>query len=107
MHYGLTFAAELYDFEREERHDIVTRPGDYIRMMRWRDERQTKDADLNSLEINYAVVYFALKRLGRLEEFGLPDVLDDAAIEAMADRVSVYVDSVKEDTLPLRTARGR
>lgn len=107
MRYGLTFAASIYDFEREEEFELVTRPGDYIRMQRWKDGRETANADLDVLETNYAVVWFALERSGRLEEFGLPAALDEQAIEAMADRMSVYVDSVKEDSLPLRKARAK
>lgn len=107
MRYGLTFAASIYDFEREEEYELVTRPGDYIRMQRWKDQHEERNADLDLLTTNYAVVWFALERSGRLEEFGIPSVLDDSTIEAMADRISVYVDSVKEDSLPLRKARGK
>lgn len=108
MRYGLTFKASVYDFEREEAFEIVTRPGDYIRMQRWKETRNDGGSgELDVLESNYAVVWFALQRTGRLAEFGVPDQLDSAAIDAMADRMSVFVDGVEEDSLPLRKAHGR
>lgn len=103
MKYGMTFIIELYDADKQEAHRILTMPGDYIRTSRWAEEslKQSENDTVNSLMRNYATVWHALKRRGQLSDFGLPAQLTEAAIEAMADRFTVFVVNVEEDSLPL------
>lgn len=107
MRYGMTFAVDMYDFESGEESHLVAMPGDYIRMGAWADKELPAadgpdDAEtVRILRRNYAIVWHALKRLGRLAEFGLPETLDVAAIDAMADRFAVDVNELREGDLPL------
>ena len=108
MEYGLTFVVDMYDFERGEEMHVLTMPGDYIRMSGWAEKHLTEDAGetVTSLRRNYAIAWFALNRRGKTAELGLPDELDLAAVDAMADRFSVYVNDVNGDSLPLAQGRG-
>lgn len=106
MKYGMTFIVEMYDAEKEEEHSILTMPGDYIRMSRWSEENLEPAANetANALRRNYATAWFALKRRGQLAAFGLPEELTVEAVDAMADRFTVYVEDVAEGSLPLAGA---
>lgn len=111
MRYGMTFLVDFYDFDNERGEQILTRPGDYIQMQLWTDKHMKpaagEDANMRDMRVNYAVTWFALKREGRLGDFGIPDELTVDVINAMADRFSVYVDTPKEDSLPLAKGRGK
>lgn len=104
MHYGVTFKLEIYDFENEKSDFIVSRPSDYLQMQIWGD-KATKNLPSSAGELygNYAVLYFALKRLGRLSEYGLEDdKLTVGDLNKLAERVSLYVSSVSDSDLPTK-----
>ena len=109
MKYGMTFIIDLYDFEKEEEHHVLTTPGDYVRMCNWADGNLPEDGreSVENLRRNYATAWFALKRRGKLAEFGLPEGLDIEGVDAMADRFSIFVNEVEDDSLPLRKGRSR
>lgn len=104
--YGMTFAVDLHDFEGGGEARFVAMPGDYIRMGTWAEKGlpRTDGEEAETVLIlrrNYAIAWHALKRLGRLEEFGLPETLDVAAIDAMADRYIVDINELKDGDVPL------
>lgn len=104
MQYGLTFIVDMHDFERGEELHVLTLPGDYIRMRKWAEEHMPgadEDDMVVTLRRNYAIAWHALKRRGKLEEHGLPEELDLEAVDAMADRFSVYLNEVDQSNLPL------
>lgn len=108
MQYGMTFVMDMYDFERGEELHVVTMPGDYIRMCRWAEENPPEapaNETVSNLRRNYATAWHALKRRGKLEEMGLPGELTPEAMEAMADRFSIFVNEMEDGSLP--TARER
>ena len=107
MEYGLTFVVDMYDFENDEEMHVLTMPGDYIRTTRWMRESGAEDESemVTNLRRNYAIAWHALKRRGKLAEAGLPDELDLEAVDAMADRFSVFVNEMSGELLPL--TRGR
>lgn len=109
MKYGMTFLIDLYDFEKEEEHHVLTTPGDYVRMCNWADEHLPDDGreSVENLRRNYATAWHALKRRGKLAEFGLPEGLDLEGVDAMADRFSIFVNEVEDDSLPLRKGRSK
>lgn len=109
MQFGLTFLVDLYDFERDEELHVITMPGDYIRMSAWaKDDLKADDGEtVTSLRRNYATAWQAFKRLGKLAEMGLPEELTMEAVDAMADRFSIYVNEIGEGTLPLSRGRGK
>ena len=104
MQYGLTFVMDMYDFEKDQELHVLTMPGDYIRMSRWAKENldgADDDDMVTSLRRNFATAWFALERRGKLAEMGLPGELDLAAVDAMADRFSIYVNQMEDGSLPL------
>lgn len=107
MKYGLTFLVDIYDFDTQVETQIVTRPSDYIQMKLWADKdlEEGLNEDVRDLRTNYATVWFALKREGRLEEFGVADEISAEAVDSMASRMAVYVTLAPEGSLPL--AKGR
>ena len=109
MQYGLTFMVDMYDFERDEEIHVVTMPGDYIRMSAWAKENLGVDdgETVTSLRRNYATAWNALKRRGKLAEMGLPEELTADAVDAMADRFSIFVNEIGEGTLPLSRGRAK
>ena len=110
MQYGLTFVVDMYDFEKGEELHVLTMPGDYIRMTKWADENMPgadEDDMVTTLRRNYAIAWHALKRRGKTAEMGLPDELDLAAVDAMADRFSVYVNEMEDGALPSRQERAK
>lgn len=110
MKYGMAFRVEMYDFEREQAVEAITTPGDYIRLCNWADEHLAGSAGsetVSNLRRNYAAAWFALRRLGRLEELGLPEELTVEAVDAMADRLTVYVADLEDDELPLAAGPAR
>ena len=109
MEYGMAFVVDMYDFERGEELHVITMPGDYIRTSRWAGEHLAASGDevaANLLQ-NYATVWHALKRQGKLAEMGLPEELDSGALDAMADRFSIFVKEMDEASLPLTGERVR
>lgn len=109
MKYGMTFLVDMYDFDEQQELQVLTTPGDYIRMSRWVAENlpETDAEDVRNLRANYATVWFAFSRRGQLAQRGLPEELTAEAIDAMADRYSIYVNDVKEGSLPLAGTPGR
>lgn len=105
MQYGMTFVLDMMDFERNEEKHVLTMPGDYIRMSEWAEKNiEGCTETVSSLRRNYATAWFALKRRGMLEKLGLPETLDLEAVDAMADRFSIFVNEF-DGVLPLE--RGR
>lgn len=105
MQYGLTFIVDMHDFDEGVDLHVLTMPGDYIRMRKWAEEHMpgADDDDMVvTLRRNYAIAWHALKRRGKLAEHGLPEELDLAAVDAMADRFSVFLNEVDQNNVPLQ-----
>ncbi len=108
MKYGATFKIDVYDYETEKGETLVTRASDYLQMQLW-GAKNTKNLPEAASELygNYAVLWFALKREGRLAEYGVDD--DSLTVDTLnrfAERASLFVSTIKDDELPLR-AQGK
>ena len=104
MNIGMTFVADLYEFDTDKEYHVLCTPGDYIRTCEWTDENQGEEnaeETVYNLKRTYALVWHALKRRGKLEEMSLPAVLDNDGIVSMADRFSAYLNEVEGGSLPL------
>ncbi len=90
----------------EETH-IVSTPGDFMRLSKWAEKHlpPSKSEANDNLRKNYALAWFALSRLEKLGEYGLPEEIDEGAIEGMADRYALSVDSFETDKVPLASGR--
>ncbi len=102
------FDITLTDVENDcaETHFVST-AGDFMRLSRWADKNLTptsSEANEN-MHKNYALVWFALSRLGRLADYGLPDEITEEAVEAMADRYGLDVERFDSDKAPLADGR--
>lgn len=108
MEYGMVFILDMYDFEECEAMHILTMPGDYIRMSRWTAEHSDLSGSetVGNLMRNYALAWFALRRRGELGKYALPGELDDAVLEGMSDRFSIFVNEMDDASLPLARGRG-
>lgn len=109
MEYGLTFVADMYDFDEGEEMHVLTMPGDYIRMAKWADGNidPSEGETVTNLRRNYALAWHALARRGKAEELGLPAELTIEAVDAMADRFSIYINEVEDGSLPLPPGRAK
>lgn len=104
MKYGLTRYVYVYDFKTEKGEKVIATGGDYIRSQMWcKNHVKVSDEGLNDLLQTYAWAYFALKRLGKLGDYGIDADPSQDALIGMADKVSVYTESIKDDELPLAT----
>lgn len=101
MKYGITFSIDVYDFDQETGETIVTRPSDYLAMQRWTDRQKGLSGDLANLYGNYVLLWYALKREGKLPQYGI-DGNDPTmkAVDEIAGRISVFVNIAEEDSLP-------
>ena len=102
MKYGATFKADIYLYDEERGETLTTRAADYLQTQLWAPQNTAKMVDAaEGLYNNYALVFFALRREGRLAEFGIeaekPSV---AVLDGMADKMAVYVSAYKDDELP-------
>lgn len=109
MKYGMTFIVDLYDVDNDQEHHVLAMPGDYIRMSEWYDAQDLAGTSetVANMRRNYAIAWFALKRRGKLAEMGLPEELTVAAVDAMADRFTNFVNDVEDGSLPLREEPAR
>lgn len=93
MRLSMTFRIDLYDIDEGAGEQLVSSPGDYIRMREWADANLPDDDGLvSNLRVNFALAWFTLLRRGELASYGLPDELSAEAIDEMADRLSVFVE---------------
>lgn len=108
MNYGATFKLEIFDFETGESGVIISRPSDYLQMQLWGESATGKlPKAAGELYGNYAVLWFALRRLGELEKYGLSDEkLTVDELTKLSERVSIYVSTVKDEDLPTMAQRS-
>lgn len=109
MKYGLTRIVQIYSFEDEKGEELVATPGDYLQANMWSAKSlgNVEPKDAEDLLGVYAWVWFALKRLGKLDEYGIAAEIDQAALIDMAGKVSVYLEEPRKDSLPLATEKAQ
>ena len=87
---------------------VVSTPGDFMRLSKWSESNlpPSRSEANDNLHKNYALAWFALNRLGKLGEYGLPEEITEEAIEGMADRYALDVERFDTDEAPLASGRG-
>ena len=78
---------------------------DHLVRERGVQERFSADSAATSREEIGKDVHRGTRR--KLAEMGLPEELTMEAVDAMADRFSIYVNEIGEGTLPLSRGRGK
>lgn len=107
MKYGATFRADIYLYDEETGETLVTRASDYLQTQLWASSNTAKTTDAaEGMYNNYALVYFALKREGRLADYGITyekPTVDD--LSSLMESMSVFVSAIKDDELPLKAQK--
>lgn len=88
---------------------VVSTAGDFTRVSKWAEANLDRGMGENvgNMMRNYALVWFALQRLGRLGEFGLPSNIDEDCIIAMQDRLAITdMNELDSDDAPLAGGRS-
>ena len=102
MKYGLTRKLNAYGIETGYGTVVVAMAGDYIKSQLWCQEGiDGVPEGIADLYQTFAWAWFALDRNGLLGKFGLEGPLSRDALDDMARKVTVYMESVEEDSLPL------
>lgn len=109
MKYGLTRKLNAYSIEKKNGVEVIATAGDYMQSQLWCSKHlEPMEQMLADLYQTFAWAWFALRRNGELKTFGLPEKLSSQAdIEAMAGDVTVFMEMVEDDSLPLDGAAER
>lgn len=102
MKYGLTRNLNVYNVETQKGEVLLSTPGDYLQSQLWCAKNlKGFEGGIADLYQTFAWAWFALKRNGKLDEYGIQPELSVYALSAMANSVTVFMEEVKEDSLPL------
>lgn len=102
MKYGLTRKLNVYSIEDQKGEEVIATAGDYLQSQLWCSNNLKGVADgIADLYQTYAWAWFALKRNGKLAEYGINAELSQDALTEMASTVTVFMESIEDDSLPL------
>ena len=102
MKYGLARKLYVYDFGTEMGEELIATGGDYTRSQLWcKKNLKDVDADLADLFQSLAWVWYALKRNGKLADYGVGAELTQDTLLDMFDGLTFQFESFAEDALPL------
>ena len=102
MKYGLTRKLNAYDLDSKQSVECIATAGDYIQSQLW-CQRVLKDMPAGIMDIyqTFAWAWYALKRRGELEKLGLGEELTRDELDNMTVRITVYMEGIEDDSLPL------
>ena len=102
MKYGLTRKLNIYSIEGQKGEEVIATAGDYMQSQLWCSKNIKDVADgIADLYQTFAWAWFAMKRHGLLEEYGVSAELSQDALTDMASAVTVYMEAIPDDSLPL------
>lgn len=102
MKYGLTRNLQVYSIEGEKGEEVIATAGDYLQSQLWCSNHLKGVQDgIADLYQTFAWAWFALKRHGKLADYGLAAELSQDALTEMASTVTVYMEQIPDDSLPL------
>lgn len=102
LKYGLARKINVYNVTTQMGEEVLSTAGDYFQAQLWADKGLSGIPDeMKDVISTFAWAYFALKRNGKLNTYGLPDELTQEALFEMADNITVYIDQIEEGSLPL------
>lgn len=109
MFANISWDFTIYDFDTEDMTVIRSRPSDYIGMeMALSKELADLPTAAQQNYNNYGVVYFALKRMGKLGDYGVDEdapIMD--ALDKLTQRIAFSFQPVEVDDSPLATRPKR
>lgn len=102
MKYGLTRRLNVYSIEKQKGEEVIATAGDYLQSSLWcSNNLKGMDEGIADLYQTFAWAWYALMRTGKLSDYGISGDLSVDALNDMASAVTVFMDSVEEDSLPL------
>jgi hypothetical protein len=103
MQYGLTKNLNVYSPELGTGEIVPVMAGSYIMALKWVQNNVEDESEHNFFH-SIAWAWYGLKKAGLLDKYELPKKLTyDSAIE-VADKITIYLDDVEPDSLPLAKA---
>lgn len=108
MKYGLTRKLNVYSIEGQKGEEVIATAGDYLKSQLWCSNNLKGVADgIADLYQTFAWAWFALKRNGKLAEYGIAADITQDALTDMASTVTVYMEAIEDDSLPLAGSATR
>lgn len=102
MKYGLTRRLNVYSIAEQKGEEVIATAGDYLQSQLWCSKNlKGLDEGIADLYQTFAWAWFALNRAGKLEEYGVSGEISQDALTDMASTVTVYLESIPDDSLPL------
>lgn len=102
MKYGLTRKLNVYSFEGQKGGEVIATAGDYLRSQLWCSKHiNDVEEGIADLYQTFAWAWFAMKRNGMLDDYGVAAEISQDALTEMASAVTVYMETVPDDSLPL------
>lgn len=102
LKYGLVRNLNIYDLATQKGGEVISTAGDYFQAQLWRDKNlKDMNDDLQEIVFPFVWAFYALKRNNDLETYDLPEKLTRDGLEDMANHMTVYIDQVKDGSLPL------
>ncbi|MDY3129287.1 MAG: hypothetical protein SOW20_04575 [Berryella intestinalis] len=102
MKYGLTRKLNVYGLETKKGEEVIATAGDYLQSQLWCSSNLNGvDGGIADFYQTFAWAWFALKRNGKLEEYGIAAEITQDALTDMASTVTVYMEAIEDDSLPL------
>ncbi len=106
MKYGIARILDIYSVSHEKGEQLLAMGGDYMQAQLWSGKHlQNLDSDLREVYESYLWAYFCMKRLNKLEEYGVSTDLSQKTLEEMANDVTVFLDRVDDSKLPLASTK--
>lgn len=102
MKYGLTRNLNVYSPEEQKGEELIATAGDYLQSQLWcSNNLKGLQEGIVDLYQTFAWAWFALKRHGKLAEYGISAELSQDALTEMASTVTVFMEAIPDDSLPL------
>lgn len=105
MKTGLMRIVHVYDMQEMKREVVeFAMPGDYFNAEMWCKsnlEDMEEQDPIRYLLQTFAWVWFAFVRLGKAKKYGIEGELSQEALVDLANRISVYMEEVPDDVVPL------
>ncbi len=110
MKYGLTRRIDVYDYEKGCGETVIAPAASWFKATNWisahKEELDGLGAAAGAYE-SHVWAYYGLADANKADKYGLsePKSLDD--VVAMASKVSLSMEPVSEDSLPLARAHAK
>lgn len=102
MKYGLTRKLNIYSIEQKKGDEVIATAGDYLQAQLWCSKNLKGVEDgIADLYQTFAWAWFAMSRSRLLEPYGVSAELSQDALTDMASAVTVYMEAIPDDSLPL------